>query len=76
MRQWHRTKNNTLGLNEQVAFDEKTLNYSTISKFNYENSSLNVCEFVTSKNEFEKGRYIVNVFNAKNLVSSSEFTLK
>ncbi len=71
-------KNNTLGLNEQVQFGEKTLNYSMISKFNYENSSLNICEFVASKgeNDFEKGRYIVNVFNAKDLVSTSEFTLK
>ncbi len=71
-------KNNTLGLNEQVQFEEKTLNYSIISKFNYENSSLNVCEFVASKgnSSFEKGRYIVNVFNEKDLVSTSEFTLK
>lgn len=71
-------KSNTLGLNEQVQFGEKTLNYSMISKFNYENGSLNICEFVASKgeNDFEKGRYIVNVFNAKDLVSTSEFTLK
>lgn len=71
-------KNNTLGLNEQVQFEEKTLNYSIISKFNYENGSLNICEFVASKGEdnFEKGRYTVNVFNEKDLVSSSEFTLK
>lgn len=71
-------KNNTLGLNEQVQFGDKTLNYSMISKFNYENESLNICEFVASKgqNDFEKGRYIVNVFNAKDLVSTSEFTLK
>ena len=71
-------KNNTLGLNEQVQFNEKTLNYSIISKFNYENASLNICEFVASKGKdsFEKGRYIVNVFNEKDLVSSSEFTLK
>ncbi|WNH12180.1 chromosome partitioning protein ParA [Thalassobellus suaedae] len=71
-------KNNTLGLNEQVQFDEKTLNYSIISKFNYENSSLNICEFVASKgnSDFAKGRYIVNVFNEKDLVSTSEFTLK
>ena len=71
-------KNNTLGLNEQVQFGDKTLNYSMISKFNYENGSLNICEFVASKGEdnFEKGRYIVNVFNAKDLVSSSEFSLK
>ncbi|WP_203258628.1 chromosome partitioning protein ParA [Hyunsoonleella ulvae] len=70
--------NNILGANEQIAFEEKTLNYSTVSKFNYENSNLNVCEFVTSSNgsDFEKGRYVVNVFNKKNLVSTSEFTLK
>ncbi|MFI1743870.1 chromosome partitioning protein ParA [Thalassobellus sediminis] len=71
-------KNNTLGLNEQVQFEEKTLNYSIISKFNYEKASLNICEFVASKGKdnFEKGRYIVNVFNEKYLVSTSEFTLK
>ncbi|WP_242087195.1 chromosome partitioning protein ParA [Aestuariivivens sediminis] len=69
-------KSNTLGLNEQVQFGEKTLNYSLVSKFNYENSNLNICEFVTSKNDFEKGRYVVNVFNQKDLVSTSEFTLK
>ena len=71
-------KNNTLGLNEQVQFEEKTLNYSIISKFNYENENLNICEFVAAKGQdkFEKGRYIVNVFNEKDLVSTSEFTLK
>ncbi|RAJ16260.1 chromosome partitioning protein ParA [Olleya aquimaris] len=71
-------KNNILGANEQVKFGEQTLNYSVISKFNYENGNLDVCEFVTNTTEddFEKGRYQVNVFNGKELVSSSEFTLK
>ncbi|WP_406683943.1 chromosome partitioning protein ParA [Seonamhaeicola sp. MEBiC1930] len=71
-------KNNTLGLNEQVIFEDKTLNYSIISKFNYENANLNVCEFVDARGQekFEKGRYVVNVFNEKDLVSTSEFTLK
>lgn len=70
--------NNILGANQQVVFEEKTLNYSIVSKFNYENSNLNVCEFVTANgdNDFEKGRYVVNVFNQKDLVSTSEFTLK
>lgn len=70
--------NNTLGVNEQVQFEEKLLNYSMVSKFNYENASLKVCEFVASKgnDDFEKGRYIVNVFNEKDLVATSEFTLK
>lgn len=71
-------KNNILGANEQVKFGEQTLNYSVISKFNYENGNLDVCEFVTNTTEddFEKGRYQVNVFNGQELVSSSEFTLK
>ncbi|MCF8274737.1 MAG: chromosome partitioning protein ParA [Flavobacteriaceae bacterium] len=71
-------KNNTLGANEQVTFGDKTLNYSIISKFNYESANLNICEFVASKgsSDFEKGRYIINVFNAKDLVATSEFTLK
>ncbi|MEP1489975.1 MAG: chromosome partitioning protein ParA [Algibacter sp.] len=71
-------KNNTLGSNEQIVFGDKTLNYSIVSKFNYENTNLNICEFVASKDQdnFEKGRYIVNVFNEKDLVSTSEFTLK
>jgi len=71
-------KNNILGANEQVQFDnEKTLNYSVISKFNYEHKNLNVCEFVApGKDGFEDGRYTVNVFNNKDLISTSEFTLK
>ncbi|MCH4552632.1 MULTISPECIES: chromosome partitioning protein ParA [Aestuariibaculum] len=71
-------KNNIIGLNEQVQFDEVTLNYSLISKFNYENANLNVCEFIAPRGDedFDEGRYIVNVFNEKDLVSTSEFTLK
>lgn len=71
-------KSNTLGANAQVTFDDKTLNYSIVSKFNYESASLNVCEFVESNgsDKFLSGRYIVNIFNQKDLVSTSEFTLK
>ena len=70
---------NVLGLNALVKFDdEKVINYSIISKFNYENENLNICEFVMSNNEedFEKGLYKVNIFNAKSLISSTDFTLK
>lgn len=71
-------RNNVIGMNSQVHFDDKILNYSTISMFNYENRNLNICEFVNPKanEKFEKGRYIVNVFNKNELMSSSEFTLK
>ncbi|MGY0392567.1 chromosome partitioning protein ParA [Bizionia sp. KMM 8389] len=68
---------NTMGANEQINFDEKILKYSLVSKFNYENASLDICEFVgpNSDGDFEKGRYIVNVFNQKDLVSTTEFIL-
>jgi len=69
-------KNNVLGANEQIQFDETVLNYSLVSKFNYENKNLDICEFVTPNDDFESGRYVVNVFNQNELVSTSEFTLK
>ena len=69
--------NNVLGANEQITFDEgQVLNYSLISKFNYENRSLDICEYITPNDKFQKGRYTVNVFNQNQLVSSSEFTMK
>jgi regulator of replication initiation timing len=67
---------NVLGSNEQIQFDTAVLNYSLISKFNYENRNLNICEFVAPNEDFEKGRYIINVFNKNELVSTSEFVLK
>ena len=36
-------KDNVLGVNEQIQFGDKVLNYSLISKFNYENRNLNIC---------------------------------
>ncbi|NRD23473.1 chromosome partitioning protein ParA [Winogradskyella litoriviva] len=70
--------NNVLGSNDQINFDDQVLNYSLISRFNYENRNLNICEYIDEleDSKFEKGRYKVNVFNDKALISSSEFTLK
>lgn len=71
-------KNNVLGSNDQIEFDDQVLNYSLISRFNYENRNLNICEYINEleDSKFEKGRYKVNVFNDKALISSSEFELK
>lgn len=71
-------KKNTLGLDKQIEIGSKRLNYSMVSIFNYLNSNLNICEFVHKKNNtaFDKGLYIVNVFNEKDLVATSEFMLK
>ena len=70
--------NNVLGANDQVQFEDQVLNYSLISRFNYENRNLNICEYVAAieDSKFEKGRYIINLFNEKELISSSEFELK
>jgi len=71
-------KNNVLGANDQVQFDDQVLNYSLISRFNYENRNLQICEYVSKPQDskFEAGRYKINVFSAKELISSSEFVLK
>jgi len=71
-------KNNVLGANDQIQFDDEVLNFSLISKFNYENRNLTICEYVSrpEDSKFASGRYRVNVFNDKELISSSEFTLK
>lgn len=70
--------NNVLGLNEEIQFEEKVLNYSLISKFNYESKNLDVCEFIDARGDgkFAKGRYVINIFDENNLVSTSEFTLQ
>lgn len=65
-----------LGTNEQVQFGDNVINYSIISKFNYENKNLNICEFIAPNNEFTKGKYTVNVYNQKELISTSDFNLK
>jgi len=70
-------KNNILGLNNQIKFEGKVLNYSMISKFNYDNENLDICEFVGPRGKnFEKGRYVINVYEQDILMSSSQFTLK
>lgn len=71
-------KNNVLGANDQIQFDDQVLNYSLISRFNYENRNLNICEYVSQSDntKFEAGRYIINVFSDKSLISSSEFVMK
>ncbi len=71
-------KNNVLGTNDQIEFEDQVLNYSLISRFNYENRNLNICEYIAQSEDtdFEKGRYQINVFNDKELISTSGFTLK
>lgn len=67
---------NVLGANEQIEFGETVFNYSLVSKFNYENRNLDICEFVAPQKSFAKGRYVVNIYNQKELISTTEFSLE
>jgi hypothetical protein len=68
---------NVIGSNTAVQFKESVLNYSYVTRFTYDNLSLDVCNFVTSQEiDFEKGVYTVNVFEQSVLVSTSTFSLK
>jgi len=71
-------QNNVLGSNDQIQFEDQVLNYSLISRFNYENRNLNICEYINvmEDTKFEEGSYKINVFNDKELISSSEFVLE
>ena len=69
--------NNVLGENAVVAFDDKTLNYSFKTEFNYTNKALDICEFLTApKKGFDKGNYFVNVFRGSDLISNTSFELE
>ncbi len=70
------SKGRILGANEQISVSGETVNYTLVSKFNYENRSLNICEFVSPNGDFAEGNYTVNIFNKKEMISTTEFTLK
>ncbi|SFW26535.1 hypothetical protein SAMN02927921_00830 [Sinomicrobium oceani] len=58
--------------------DTKSINYSKISNFYYENTALDVCDYVDKKGDgFEKGNYEVKIFDSKlRELGSSSFELK
>lgn len=70
--------NVTLGKNELVTIEDKTVNYSTISEFIYEKQPVDVCEYITTKNKkYNPGTYQVRVFDEDLVeVAKSSFKLK
>ncbi|MGB1268666.1 MAG: hypothetical protein ACPG45_02930 [Flavobacteriaceae bacterium] len=69
-------KNNVLGKNDVIEFEDKILNYSYSTEFNYTNKTLDICNYLQApKDGFEKGNYFVNVFRGNKLVSNSSFSL-
>lgn len=70
-------QNNVLGENGQITFDDKLLNYSFKTGFNYDNKALDICEYLSEpKDGFVKGTYHVNVFRGAVRVAKNTFTLE
>lgn len=70
---------NTLGESYSVTNDEgASLVYSKETNFYFDNSSLDVCDFINKPaGDFQKGNYMVNVYDNKlKLLGTSKFTLK
>lgn len=71
------SKNNVVGEKKTEAFGDMTLTYSFTVNVEYNNESVDVCEFLDGKGkEFVKGNYFVNIFDKSELVSKTTFTLK
>ena len=70
----------SLGKNALLSKGDKTINYSIVSEFIYENTNLDVCEFISKpdgQDRFDSGIYKVNIYNDKlDLIGEAEFTLK
>jgi len=68
---------NILGDNKTATFGEKTVVYSKISKFYYENTELDICENIAPiGGDFEAGTYQVNVYDKTDLIAQTSFVLK
>jgi len=70
-------RNNLLGENEMISFDEGDLTYSSATKVYYENEELDVCILVNAEEEdLITGRYVINVFDGARIISTAYMVLK
>ena len=70
-------KNNLLGENEVLEFENGTLNYSASTKVFYENEELDVCSMVAAnEDDLVEGVYTINIFDGSKLIATSKMTLK
>lgn len=70
--------NAVLGENKKVTFENgEELNFSTISKFYYETTALDICENIApTGKKFTAGVYKVNVYDGSKLLAQTSFTMK
>lgn len=71
-------KNNILGANKTVVIDSLTrVTYSTMSKFYYENTALDICENIAPSGEkFEPGLYKINIIDGGKIIAQTTVALK
>ncbi|MFT4668475.1 MAG: hypothetical protein ACI9M9_000691 [Flavobacteriaceae bacterium] len=70
-------ENNLLGDKELIAFDEGDLIYSSSTKVYYENDELDVCILINaSEEDLIGGRYVINVFDGVQIISTASMVLK
>ena len=54
-----------------------SVTYSKATNFYYENNALDVCDYISKPDDFQKGNYMVNVYDDKlKLLGTSKFALK
>lgn len=70
-------QNNVLGENKTVTIDSVTsVNYSTISKFYYDNTALDICENIPPRGEkFAEGVYKINIYDGGRLIGQTTVVL-
>lgn len=68
----------TLGSNDTASYEEKTINYSLVSRFLYEKKSVDVCEFISQKgDELTSGEYTIRIYDEQlQEIGNSHFLLK
>lgn len=66
---------NVIGDKETINIGDKSLTYSKALKFYYKKESIDICEYISAE-KFEKGTYVVNVFNGGEMISSTNFSLE
>ncbi|MAZ27245.1 MAG: hypothetical protein CL868_09240 [Cytophagaceae bacterium] len=70
-------QNNVLGENKAATIDSITsVTYSTISKFYYDNTALDICENIAPRGDrFEEGVYKINVYDGGRLIAQTTVVL-
>lgn len=71
-------QNNVLGENKTLQVNDSTsITYSTVSKFYYENTALDICENVPpNEGGFEEGTYKIYIYDGSTVIAETSMVLK